>query len=295
MATTKNAYRFNGSTARELIREGTDALKRASENFSYRVGLKGDAEYLLTWACGEDLEPGAEVTAAERRRFERAVARRCDGEPIPYIVGKTEFDGLELRVRKGAFVPRWTTEAMAQEAAKKLQRRDKPVHVDLATGIGPVALAVAHRVPHAKVYGLDLSAKAVALATENAQQLGLRNARFLHGDLYAPLPRTLRSKVDAITIHPPYVADHEVAELPRELKDFEPKMSLTDRSGNGLGLLERTAREAERWLKPNGWLIVEVGAYLARDAQAVIRENGFAKVDSILGPLKLNRIIRAQR
>lgn len=293
--TTTPKLRFTGTTARMLIREGTDALKLAADNVSYRSGFRDDATSLLTYGAGLELAPDDVVAAPVRRRFERAIARRATGEPIPYITGVTEFNGLTLSVRRGAFVPRWTSEAVVTEALRCLRPRRDPIHVDVATGIGPVALAVADRMPRAQVYGLDLSAKAISLASLNAQQLGLSNVTFLRGDLFAPLPTDLHGRIDVITIHPPYVAKHELDELPPEQRRFEPMMSLTDRSVDGLSLLRRTARDSEEWLRPNGRLFVEIGTYLARRACALLREEGFREIDSVLGPLKLNRIIRARR
>lgn len=295
MASSNGNGSFAGATADALIREGTAALKAAADNFSYRVGYRGDAEYLLAWAAGEMPALREPIAAGVRRRFERAIRRRVTGEPIPYITGMTEFDGMELTVKRGAFVPRVTSEALAKEAAKRLKPRTKPVHVDLATGIGPVALSVAKRVPHAKVHALDLSAKACELAELNAKKLGLKNVSVYRGNLLAPLPSRLKRKVDVITIHPPYIAADEIAELPSELRDFEPKMSLTDRSGDGLALLEKTAKGAPDWLRDDGWLIVEIGTYLVKDATALIADHGFRKIDSIAGPFRSDRVIRARR
>ena len=107
------------------------------------------------------------------------------------------------------FVPRDSSEFLAEQAIRRLRRRKRPVHVDLATGAGTIALSVANEVPKAKVYGTDLSEDAVKLARRNARRLRLK-VRFAAGDVFGGLPRTIAGSVDVITVHPPYVAMDEV-------------------------------------------------------------------------------------
>src|SRR5207249_2299176 len=125
-----------------------------------------------------------------------------------------------------------------EQAVRRLRRRRRPLAVDLATGSGPVALAMANEVPHAEVLGTDSDGPAVRLARDNARRLGL-SVRFVHGDLFAALPRRLLGALDVVTFHPPYVGRREVRTLPREIVDFEPVRALTDMSPRGLGLIER--------------------------------------------------------
>jgi release factor glutamine methyltransferase len=289
----------NGSkTADALLRDAAHTLSRSADNLSWKGAWRDQASELLTYALGGEFEPDDAVPAAAARRFAKLVERRADGEPIPQITGYVEFDDLRLRVRKGAFVPRWTTEFLAQEAARRLRARARgsraPVHVDLATGIGPVALAVASRVPRAQTHGVDVAAAAVKLATENARELRLRNAHFHRGDLYKPLPAKLRGKVDLITIHPPYIATQDIEDLPAEIREFEPIVSLTDKSRDGLWLLQRAAEGASEWLRPDGWFLVEIGSYLARGARGTVARAGFRDMKSLVGPLRLNRVIVAR-
>ena len=123
------------------------------------------------------------------------------------------------------FVPRDSSENLATQATRRLRGRRRPVHVDLATGAGTIALAVANEVPKATVVGTDVSADAVELARKNAKRLGLR-ARFVTGDLFGGLPRSLAGTVDVITVHPPYVPMHEIKDLPEEIREWEPEHTL---------------------------------------------------------------------
>ncbi|MGZ5291534.1 MAG: N5-glutamine methyltransferase family protein [Actinomycetota bacterium] len=241
-----------------------------------------EAEDLLCYALGvDDLEPDDEVPAAVRRRFERMIARRADGEPVQLIKGFAVFRGLEILAQSGVFVPRDSTEFLAEQAVRRLRRRRRPIHVDLATGGGTVALAVANEVRGARSFGSDISAEAVRVARRNAARLGL-DATFRVGDLFGGLPDAIRGAVDVVTLHPPYVARQELRELPDEIRRWEPAHTLTDRSVDGLGLIGRTAAEAGGWLKPGGWLLIEVSPDRARAVGRVMRAGGFRDVRSTL-------------
>lgn len=241
-----------------------------------------EAEDLLCFALGvDDLDPDDEVPPAARRRFDRMIARRADGEPTQLIKGFAVFRGLEVLATRGVFVPRDSTEFLAEQAVRRLRRRRRPVLVDVATGGGAVALAVANEVRGIRAFGSDISREAIRIARRNAGRLGLR-ATFVVGDLFGALPSSLRGSADVITLHPPYVARQEVRELPDEIRRWEPVHTLTDRSVDGLGLVGRTAAEGGEWLKPGGWLLVEVSPDRARAVGRVMREHGFRDVRSTL-------------
>jgi release factor glutamine methyltransferase len=254
-----------------------------------------EAVDLLTDVLGEQPDLDDDVPLKARRRFEAMVARRAAGEPIPLIKGYTEFRGIELLAEPGVFVPRDSSEFLAEQAVRRLRRRKAPVAVDLATGGGTIALAVANEVRKATVYGTDVSADAVKLARRNAKRLGLR-ARFRQGDLFGALPAKLRGHVDVITLHPPYVARDELHELPDEIREWEPHDTLTDRSEDGLGLIRRAVAEAPTWLRAGGWLLMEVDPDRARDVMPVYRRRGFGEVKSTKGgELKVTRVIVGRR
>ncbi len=252
-----------------------------------------EADDLLCFVLGvEEVSPEEEIPPAVRRRFERLVRRRAAGEPVQLIKGFATFRGLEILVRPGVFVPRDSAAFLAEQAIRRLRRRPAPVAVDLACGGGTVGLAVAAEVPRAEVYGTDISELAVRLARRNARRLGLPNARFVRGDLYGGLPRRLRGRVDVITLHPPYVARGELRELPVEIRRFEPPHTLTDRSPDGLGLIERAAAEAGTWLRRGGWLLIEVSPDRARSVAAVMRRAGLREVRSTVDRgFKVTRVV----
>jgi release factor glutamine methyltransferase len=251
-----------------------------------------ESEDLLCHALGlEDLDRETEVPAAARRRFERMIERRAGGEPVQLIKGYAIFRGLEVIARPGVFVPRDSTEFLAAQAVRRLRRRRRPILVDVATGGGTVALAVVNEHRPTRVYGTDISADAIRVARANAHRLRLR-ATFVVGNLFGAVPKDIRGSVDVVTLHPPYVARTEMRELPDEIRRWEPAHTLTDRSPDGLGLIERTTAEARSWLTPGGWLLIEVSPDRARSVLGVMRRNGFRDVRSTADrAFKVTRVI----
>jgi release factor glutamine methyltransferase len=279
-------------TAGEVLDEAERELKASDLIDHPHAGKERiDAEELLEFVLDRRPRQREEIPPPVLRRFRRLIARRVSGEPVAYITRRAPFHGLTLEVRRGGFIPRESTEFMAVQAIRRLQRRQRPVHIDVATGIGPVALAVASAVPKAKVYGVDIAAAALAQARRNAGLLRLRNVTFLRGDLFAALPKRLKGAVNVITIHPPYVARGEVRELPEEIVRFEPRESITDFSRTGLGLLERVTQEAPHWLSDDGWLLVEVSPDRARSVASLLRGSGFRDIRSTIGPVKFTRVL----
>lgn len=279
-------------TAREVLRDAEETLK-ASDAIEHPHAGKElfDAEDLLEFVLGRAPDDDDVVDPAALRRFRRLVERRAAGVPRAYLTGRTTFRDLTLDVGPGAFIPRESSEFLAEQAIRRVRRRARPVHVDLATGLGPVALAVASEVRAARVFGTDISARPVALARKNAQRLGLSNATFLRGDLFAPLPPAVRGAVDVVTIHPPYVGRREMRELPDEIVRFEPEESLTDYSATGLAIVQRVVDEAPTWLRRGGWLLVEVSPDRSRSVAALMRRGGFREVRSTKGPVDVSRVL----
>jgi release factor glutamine methyltransferase len=282
--------------ARTLIRQGTARLKDSPAIDHWQKGReKIESEILLFDLLGEEPDPDDKISAKDQRTFEEWVERRYTGEPVAHITGTTEFMGIELIVEPGVFVPRDSSEWLAEQAIRRLRKRKKPVHVDLASGMGTIALAVSAEVPKAEVFGAELSTEGVKLARKNAKKLGVK-ATFGSGDLFAPVPKRLRGKVDVITIHPPYVAKDELDDLPDEIKDWEPAHTLTDRSVDGLGLVRRTVEEGPDWLKPNGWVLMETDPDRARDVRKVMVKGGFRDVTSTKGgAVPITRVITGKR
>jgi release factor glutamine methyltransferase len=282
-------------TVGDAIRDGTQRLAKSPAIDHYpKTRDRWEATALLAHVLGvdeEDLDRREHLDAGTRRRFDKLIRRRAGGEPMAHILGYMEFRDLRFRVRPGTFVPRQSSEFTVVQAARRLRGRRRPVMVDLATGIGPIATSVAHEVRRARVHGTDISPEAIRDARANARRLRVRNVAFHPGDLYEPLPGELRGKVDVITIHAPYVPRDEVGDLPLEVRGFEPEHTLTDYSDLGMELLTRAAVEGREWLRPGGWLLVEVSPDRGRPARTVMRAAGYRGSRSTRGWPDVTRVL----
>lgn len=285
---------------RDLVASGAKRLSRSPALDHWPRGRERDeAQRLLAVTLGvedpEDLDPRDRVDGRAARRFGGLVRRRAGGEPMAHILGWTEFRGLRLRVRPGAFVPRQSSEFTAEQALRRLRGRRAPVAVDLATGIGPIALALAAGAPRAEVHGTDISDEAIRQARANARALGLGNASFHRGDMFAPLPRRLRGSVDVVAAHVPYVPRHELRDLPLEIRGFEPEHTLTDFTERGVTLAERAADEGVHWLRPGGWILLEVSPDFAREVRALLARAGYRQIRSTKGWPQVTRVLVGRR
>lgn len=264
------------STVAELLELGERVLKDSTHIFEDH-DRRGEAEELLAFCL--DVEPGdldheLVLRKALRERYLSLVARRAGGEPFPFLTGEITFYGLPLKVRPGAFVPRPSSELTVARAARRLRRRRAPVIVDLATGAGPIALALAYEFPDAEVWGTDISEEGLDQGRANARRLEIANLRLRKGDMYGPLPRRLRGALDLITGHIPYVPPDEVDDLPTEVKGYEPVDTLTDYSKDGLELMREAVFGAREWLKPGGWLLLEMSEDLPAKVRRMIKKAG---------------------
>lgn len=197
-------------------------------------------------------------------RLRDLVARRISGTPLAHLTGRQSFFGIELLVGPGALIPRLETHALASGALECVREvvaaRGEVVVIDLCTGAGNVALALASAEPAAKVVGADLSADAVALADRNAGHLGLQDrVSFRCGDLFAPFAEERwKGSVDIVTCNPPYISSAKVPLMPKEISQHEPSLAF-DGGPFGVSILMRLVADAPAFLKPGGWLCFEVG------------------------------------
>jgi release factor glutamine methyltransferase len=261
----------------ELLGLGTRVLSDSSHIFEDHDNA-AEARDLLALTLdveADDLdEHEGDIPRRLRERYLSLVARRAGGEPFPFLTGRIEFWGLDLKVRPGAFVPRPSSELTVQRALRKLRRRKSPVIVDVCTGAGPIALALADELPTAEVWGADISVEGLAQGRLNARRHSLDNVRFKKSDMYDGLPARLRGHVDLITGHVPYVPLGELDDLPAEVREFEPIYTLTDNSDDGLTLMRRAVADAVEWLKPGGWLLLEMSHDLPARIRRLARKAG---------------------
>ncbi|GAA4075565.1 putative protein N(5)-glutamine methyltransferase [Actinomadura miaoliensis] len=194
------------------------------------------------------------------------VVRRADGMPLEHVVGWAEFCGLRVAVDPGVFVPRRRTEFLARRAAALVPPGG--VAVDLCCGSGAVGAVLAASAGRLDLHAADIDPAAVACARRN-----LAAAHVYEGDLFDPLPSALRGRVDVLVANVPYVPSGEVALLPPEARDHEPRTAL-DGGADGLRVARRVIAEAPSWLAPGGHLLFETSRRQLPDALRAAAEHG---------------------
>ena len=268
-----------GMTLREQLDAATRALSAAGV-----ATARVDAEWLLAGLLGVGrfdvrLDPARSVSGLLAERYGAAVGRRARREPLQRILGWEEFRGLKIRLTDAVLVPRPETEALVQWALALLPPPGagrRPLAVDLGTGSGCIACALAAERPDLDVIAIDLSPPAVAVARQNARALGLGpRVRVVAADLLSGV-RDLRA--DLIVSNPPYLPTGLVPELDPEVRSHEPLGAL-DGGADGLALIRRIAAGARDHLRASGALVLETaGGPQAAAAAALLGAAGFARV-----------------
>ncbi|HXJ65751.1 MAG TPA: peptide chain release factor N(5)-glutamine methyltransferase, partial [Actinomycetota bacterium] len=226
------------------------------------------------------------LSPAEAKTYGRALCRRCVGTPLQHLTGHQPFRRLDLAVLPGVFVPRPETEVVVEAALDLVADIAEPVVVDLGTGTGAIALAIAQEHPGARVLATDLSPEAVALARENAARHSLI-VTVVDGDLFAPVPSELAGAVDLVVSNPPYVeAD---APLPPDVR-ADPELALF----GGTAVHRRIAEEGCSWLRPGGAVAVEIGAGQGAEVRSIFHEAGYTNVEVLPDLAMRDRVVVAR-
>jgi release factor glutamine methyltransferase len=227
------------------------------------------------------------------RHLAAMMERRLAGEPLQYVLGAWSFRGLDLMVDHDVLIPRpeteWVVEIALREAeqlglrrrrAVRLGEREPSVAVaDLGTGSGAIALALEAELPDALVWATDVSERALRVAAANVSGCGATRVRIAHGDWFAALPAELAGTLVLVVANPPYIADHEVAELPNEVIAHEPRGALVS-GPTGMEDVEALVAAAPRWLAPGGALVLEIAATRAQESRAAVMHTAdYASVD----------------
>ncbi len=252
-------------TYAETLREAAQRLRMAAVPNDLL-----DAQSLLALALGQDrtyliVHYHDEVPREVLPAFWRFLERRCAGEPLQYITGRQAFFGLDFEVTTAVLIPRPETELIVEEILRLagtehsgwLGEDLSPLVIDVGTGSGCLAIAIARELPQARVLAVDRSFAALEVAVRNGcrHQVADR-VQWIVGDLLEPLEE--RPLAWAIVSNPPYLAIEEIAGLAREVREWEPRMALTD-GGDGLDFHRRLLREAPSRLAAGGYLLIELG------------------------------------
>ena len=278
----------------EILNESAKALEA--------VGIPSarlDAEVLLAFCLSCDrLEffknPEMQLSLTQQAAFQKLIDRRLRWEPVAYITGRKNFWTFTLEVNKDVLIPRPDTEVIVEEVldiAKKSEVAGIKI-LDIGTGSGAIAIAVASEIPHASVMATDISPAALEVARRNAESLGLQNRiDFRQGDLLEPVEGVF----DIIASNPPYIGAVEYKELPEGVRLFEPREALFA-GKSGLEFYEKIIYQAADHLKKNGWLLLEIGATQQKDILRIMENSGFYdNIEMRRDYAGLPRVIKARR
>ena len=219
-----------------------------------------DAELLLEHVLGCDAtalltHPERILSTAEAEEFDRLLERRLRAEPMQYLTGEQEFFSLRFEVSPAVLIPRPETEHLVEAVLERFEREQAVRIVDVGTGSGAIAVALAHALPHSRVTAVDLFPAALEVARRNAQRHGvIDRLTLLSSDLLAGIDT---ADFDLVVANPPYIAAGEVLEP--QVADYEPHSALYA-GPTGLEIYERLIPQAARVLKPGGWLMLEIGS-----------------------------------
>ncbi len=213
----------------------------------------------------------------EVTRYQQLLERRINREPLQYIVGETEFYGLRLLTTNVALIPRPETEILVEEVLKEVRSRGTTSAriLDIGTGSGAIALAIATHLPNAQLFGIDISDAAIDLAKKNQERLALTNITFEQKDIFRDLSSL--GSFDAIVSNPPYIPILEMPELEPELREHEPHIALTD-GNDGLSFYRKVAELAPMMLRNNGFLAVEIGFGASDNVTHILRQHGLSQI-----------------
>lgn len=237
------------------------------------------------------------VSPEQRIQAESLVSRRAAHEPLQYILGTQEFCGLDFFVSPAVLIPRPETEVLLQEALRAVDLNKDSVLVDVGTGSGCLAVTLAKIVMRARVFAVDRSPEALAVAKGNAERQTVADRiEFLEGDLLAPLrDRGLTGQVDVIVSNPPYIAEPDWAGLQPEVRDFEPRSALVS-GPTGTEFHERLLRESKAYLLPGGSLVMEIGQGQRPAVQRMAEQfGGYTPVEIAKDGAGIERIVVVRR
>lgn len=286
-------------TALSHIKDITEFLKRCDIE-----AARMESEIILAHVLGKDrLELYRDNPKLSRwtvKKIDRILKRRAKREPLQYILGFTEFIGLRIKVGHGVLIPRPETEIVVDEVIKFLQNKNQSQSctpsrdneklriLDLCTGSGCIAVALAARLMHAEVVATDISGQALSYSRKNAKANKAKNVIFLKGSLFEPVQNL--EAFDVIVSNPPYVRSSDIENLQPEIREWEPLNAL-DAGEDGLRFYKAMLPKIRLHLRENGAVFLEVGAGQADEVSDIARANGFKNVSAVKDAAGIDRVL----
>jgi len=275
-----------------------EQLKKASEILR-KSGVaepRREAVSLLAFALQKDktflvAHPEYALSGEEETRFVNFLNRRARREPFQYITENQEFYGLDFLVTPDVLIPRPETEAIVENAVEILRSKDSPKFCEVGIGSGCISVSILHTIEASQAIGLDISEKALQIAGRNAARHGVSDRLKLSiSDVFANL---VGEKFDLIISNPPYISSEDFKSLQMEVRDFEPHFALTD-DENGLTIIEKIIKNTPKFLKPDSFLLLEIGLGQASDVRAMFSPQIWQSVEILPDLQGIPRTIKAK-
>jgi release factor glutamine methyltransferase len=274
-----------------------DKLRKAKE-FLERSGIDDagrETELIISHCLGMDratlYRDNPRIPEDLISKIDESLKRRAKREPLQYILGYTEFYGLKINVGSGVLIPRPETELLVEEAKKIISNFEFRISnfkfLDLCTGSGCMALALAREFPEAQIYGTDTSEVAIRYAKKNIELNNINNVTFLKGNLFEPLKNLV---FDLIVSNPPYIKKNDIKNLQPEIKDWEPIEAL-DGGEDGLDYYRAIIPEARNHLNESGCLLLELGMSQSDEVKKISEDAGFINISLVKDYTGIERII----
>ncbi len=222
------------------------------------------------------LNPERTISATEAEKFQKAILRLQNHEPIQYIIGETEFYGLPFKVNKHTLIPRPETEELVEWILSGFPPSGARGILDIGTGTGCIAISLAKNLPNAKISALDISEEALKIAEANAK-LNKVEVNFFQTDILAA--ETLPKKYDVIVSNPPYVRELEKKQMQQNVLKYEPHSALYVKDEDPLLFYRAISRLAKNHLNPGGKLFFEINEYLAYEMTELLKAEGFKNIE----------------
>ena len=271
-------------TYREAIVLGESILRKADI-----VDAKTDSWLLLAMACKIDhtyyyMHIDEEMTEEQAREFEVLIKKRAERVPLQYITGEQEFMGLTFHVNSNVLIPRQDTETLVEEALKVVRPGMKIM--DMCTGSGCVLISILKNAHDIEGIGYDISKQAINVAKENAK-LNEVPAVFERSDLFEDV---VENDFDVIVSNPPYIPTDVIATLMPEVAEFEPREAL-DGKGDGLYFYSKILEQCKNYMKPDGYVLIEIGCKQGDSVSTMMRLAGFSEVHVIKDLARNDRVV----
>ena len=279
-------------TVAEILQKATEVLRESGV-----VEPRREAVSLLTFTLQKErsflvAHPEYELSHKEEIQLGDFLNRRAAHEPFQYIVGKQEFYGLDFTVTKDVLIPRPETELIVENAIEILREIEKPAFCEVGVGSGCISVAILHNVKTAQAIGLDVSETALEVAEKNAKaHQVLQRLELKLSDVFEVLGG---EKFDLIVSNPPYVPSRDIATLQAEVRDYEPVVALTD-GGDGYSITEKIVRSAPKFLKQNGFLLLEIGFNQAEKVEKMFSREIWQQVNFLPDLQGIPRMVRAEK